>query len=173
MSQLTIVLSIFGINIAYVTIFTLRLILVIKGRRGAASSLAIVEVFIYLSGLQLVLENLSSPVHMLSYCIGFGCGVYMGSRIEEKLALGYSVVQVISDSLHTSLPNKLREHGYGVTVWNGEGRNGPRLIMQVLVKRNNERKLLACIESMAPKAFVVSHEPRHIRGGFWAKLLEK
>ncbi|MBB3113428.1 uncharacterized protein YebE (UPF0316 family) [Paenibacillus phyllosphaerae] len=173
MNLTLIAFSILGINIAYVSIFTLRLILVIKGRRGAASLFAMVEVFIYLAGLQLVLQNLSSPIHMAAYCIGFGLGVYLGSRIEEKLALGYSVVQVIADSVHTALPDKLRQYGYGVTTWVGEGRNGHRLVMQVLVKRSNERKLLERIEADAPKAFVISHEPRHFRGGFWAKMLEK
>lgn len=172
MSLAVIALSILGINIAYVSIFTLRLILVIKGRRGAASLLAMVEVFIYLAGLQLVLNNLSSPIHMAAYCVGFGLGVYLGSRIEEKLALGHSVVQVIADSVHTSLPDKLRQHGYGVTSWVGEGREGNRLVMQVLVKRSNEKKLLRRIEAESPKAFVISHEPRHFRGGFWAKMLE-
>ncbi|MBO7745749.1 DUF2179 domain-containing protein [Paenibacillus sp. MWE-103] len=167
-----IAMSILGINIAYVSIFTMRLILVIKGRRGAASLFAMIEVFIYLAGLQLVLKNLSSPIHMAAYCIGFGLGVYLGSRIEERLALGYSVVQVIADTVHTSLPDKLRQHGYGVTVWTGEGRHGKRLVMQVLVKRSNEKKLLKRIEGEAPKAFVISHEPRYFRGGFWAKLLE-
>ncbi|MFC4808075.1 DUF2179 domain-containing protein [Paenibacillus sp. GCM10023250] len=172
MTLVLIALSILGINIAYVSIFTMRLILVIKGRRGAASLFAMIEVFIYLAGLQLVLQNLSSPIHMAAYCIGFGLGVYLGSRIEERLALGYSVVQVIADTVHTSLPDKLRQHGYGVTVWTGEGRHGQRLVMQVLVKRSNEKKLLKRIEEEAPKAFVISHEPRYFRGGFWAKMLE-
>lgn len=173
MTLALIALSILGINIAYVSIFTLRLIFVIKGKRGAASLFAMVEVFIYLAGLQLVLQNLSSPIHMAAYCMGFGLGVYLGSRIEEKLALGYSVVQVITDSVHTSLPDRLRAYGYGVTVWTGEGRSGHRLVMQVLVKRSNEKRLLDRIEADAPKAFVISHEPRHFRGGFWAKMLEK
>lgn len=173
MSPVFVILSILGINIAYVSIFTLRLILVIKGRRGAASLFAMVEVFIYLAGLQLALQNLSSPIHMAAYCMGFGLGVYLGSRIEEKLALGYSVVQVIANSVNTALPDKLRQHGYGVTVWTGEGRSGQRLVMQVLVKRSNEKKLLERIEADAPKAFVISYEPRHFRGGFWTKLLEK
>lgn len=172
MNPTFIVLSILGINIAYVTCFTLRLILLIKGRRGAASALAMIEVFIYLAGLQLVLDNLTSPLYMAAYCIGFGIGVYTGSRIEERLALGYSVVQVITESLNSKLADQLRQHGYGVTSWQAEGRNGQRLVMQVLVKRSNEKKLLKRIEVEAPRAFIISHEPRHFRGGFWAKMLE-
>lgn len=173
MNPFLIVVLILGINITYVSLFTVRLILVIKGKRGTASLLAMVEVFVYIIGLQIVLDNLSSPVYIAAYCLGFGIGVYLGSRIEEALALGYSVIQVITDTVNTSLPDKLRNYGYGVTSWLGEGRNGPRLIMQVLVKRTNERRLLERIEQEAPKAFVISHEPRQFRGGFWAKLLEK
>jgi uncharacterized protein YebE (UPF0316 family) len=173
MSPLVLILSIMAINIAYVSIFTLRLILVIKGRRGAASFLAMAEVFIYLAGLNLVLNNLSDPIHMAAYCVGFGLGVYLGSRIEEYLALGYSVVQVITESDKSTLPDKLRGFGYGVTTWTADGRDGRRLVMQVLVKRSNERKLLSSIMMIAPKAFVISHEPRQFKGGFWAKMIER
>ena len=173
MSPIWIIALILGINITYVSIFTLRLTLVIKGKRATASMLSMVEVFIYLIGLQIVLDNLSSPVYIAAYCVGFGLGVFLGSKIEEALALGYSVVQVIADTVNTDLPDQLRACGYGVTVWQGEGRNGPRLVMQVLVKRSAEKRLLEAITSKAPKAFIISHEPRHFRGGFWAKLLEK
>ena len=119
-----------------------------------------VEVFIYLAGLNLVLNNLSEPIHMIAYCVGFGAGVYLGSCIEEYLALGYSVVQVIVDSMIVSLPDKLRTHGYGVTSWLADGKEGKRLVMQVLVKRRNEKRLMECIMDIAPRAFVISHEPR-------------
>jgi uncharacterized protein YebE (UPF0316 family) len=173
MNPVWLLLSIVAINIAYVSTFTLRLILVIKGRRGAASLLSMIEVFIYLAGLDLVLSNLSNPLHMIAYCVGFGLGVYTGSRIEEYLALGYSVVQVIADSMVSTLPDRLRAHGYGVTAWLADGRDGKRLVMQVLVKRSNEKKLLESITNIAPRAFIISHEPRMFKGGFWAKMIER
>lgn len=173
MSILLLACSIIGINIAYVSLFTLRLIFSIKGRRGAASLLAVLEVFIYLAGLNLVLQNLSNPVNMAAYCLGFGAGVYLGSRIEEYMALGYSVVQVIADSAESTLPDKLRSFGYGVTSWSADGRDGKRLVMQVLVKRSNEKKLMVSISTVAPRAFVISHEPRQFKGGFWTKMIER
>lgn len=173
MSILLLACSIIGINIAYVSLFTLRLIFSIKGRRGAASLLAVLEVFIYLAGLNLVLQNLSNPVNMAAYCLGFGAGVYLGSRIEEYMALGYSVVQVIADSAESTLPDKLRNFGYGVTSWSADGRDGKRLVMQVLVKRSNEKKLMDSISTVAPRAFVISHEPRQFKGGFWTKMIER
>lgn len=171
MLSLPLVAGIVGINVAYVSIFTLRLILVIKGRIAVASFMAMLEVFVYLTGLTLVLDSLDNPFNLAAYCIGFGLGVYTGSRIEEYLALGYLVVQVIVDSPQSVLPAKLREMGYGVTAWPADGRDGQRLVMQVLVKRSNERKLLNSISQLSPRAFVISHEPKRFLGGFWVRRI--
>lgn len=162
---------IIGINILYVSFFTLRMLMVIKGYRVLASLLAMVEVFVYLKGLELVLSNLDNPLNLAAYCIGWGLGVFVGSKIEEYLALGYVTVQVVVDSLEMELPGKLREHGFGVTSWVAEGRDGPRLMMQVLTKRSNEQKLWKLVTTIAPKAFIVSFEPKNLKGGFWVKRL--
>jgi len=162
-----------AINMAYVSAFTLRLILVIKGRTGLASVLSMFEVFIYLTGLNLVLQNMNNPYNMAAYCIGFGLGVYLGSRIEEYLALGYLVVQLIVDTPKSTLPSKLRELGYGVTSWVADGRDGERLVMQVLVRRRNANRLMATLSELAPNAFIISHEPKNLKGGFWTKLTGK
>ncbi|MBD2845663.1 DUF2179 domain-containing protein [Paenibacillus sp. IB182496] len=165
--------TIIVINVVYVSTFTLRLILVIKGRTIAASLLSMVEVFVYLTGLNLVLDNLDNPFNMAAYCLGFGIGVYLGARIEEYLALGYLVVQVIVNELEVELPNKLRDHGYGVSSWPADGRDGKRLVMQVLVKRSNEKRLMDTIKKLSPKAFVISHEPKQFKGGFWVRITNR
>lgn len=162
---------IIGINILYVSFFTLRMMLVIKGFRAFASMLAMVEVFVYLKGLDLVLDNLDNWLNLAAYCFGWGLGVFVGSKIEEKLALGYVTVQVVVDTLEMELPARLREHGFGVTSWVAEGRDGPRMMMQVLTKRSNEQKLWKLITEISPKAFIVSFEPKNLKGGFWVKRL--
>jgi len=35
---------------------------------------------------------------------------------------------------------------------------------------SNERRLMDTLLALAPRAFVVSHEPKHFRGGFWTRL---
>ncbi|QQE74956.1 DUF2179 domain-containing protein [Brevibacillus composti] len=166
-----IILIIIGINILYVSFFTLRMLMVIKGYRVLASLLAMVEVFVYLKGLAIVLDNLDNPINLAAYCFGWGTGVYLGSKIEERLALGYVTLQVIVDSVNSDLQIKLREQGFGVTSWVAEGRDGHRHVMQVLTKRSNEQKLWKLIYSIAPKAFVISFEPKQLKGGFWVNRL--
>ncbi|MCI3922369.1 DUF2179 domain-containing protein [Paenibacillus sp. TRM 82003] len=161
------------INVVYVSLFTLRMIMTIKGQKAYASVLSVVEVFVYLMGLTIVLDNLDNPWNVAAYCIGYGIGVYTGGRIEERLALGYSQVQVIVDSLETELPIKLRALGYGVTSWAADGKDGKRLMMQVLVKRSNERLLLTQLNDLSPKAFIVSYEPKFFKGGFWVRRIQR
>lgn len=167
------VLLIIAINITYVSLTTIRFILMIKGLREYASFLSIVEVFVYIMGLSIILNNLGSYWNIAAYCIGYGMGVYLGSIIEEKLALGYITAEVIVDYVNDTFPEVLRKSGFGVTSWIGEGRDGKRLVMMVLAKRNRQKELMKLIDSICPNAFVVFEEPKNFRGGFWARRLNK
>ena len=167
------ILIIMAINVVYVSLYTLRMIFVIKGLRILATFISMAEIFVYMTGLGIVLKNLDNPWNLAAYCIGFGLGVYTGSRLEEYLALGYVNVQVTVDCVEAEIPSKLREYGYGVTSWLGDGKDGRRLMMQVLAKRCNERKLLALLQKLCPKAFVISYEPKNFRGGFWINRIPR
>lgn len=131
--------------------------------------LAMIEVFVYIMGLSIVLKNLGNTWNLIAYCVGYGTGVFMGSKIEEWLALGYVTVQIVVDSSKNELIPRLREQGYGVTCWLGDGRDGKRLVMQVLAKRSNEKRLYKTIQEITPKPFAISYEPKFFRGGFWVK----
>lgn len=171
MSPVEMVLTIIVINVGYVSISTVRFIFVMKSRRKTAALISTVEIFTYLMGLNLVLKHIHQPVNLAAYCIGWGGGVFLGSKIESWLALGYVTFQIVVDTTKTHLPQVLRERGYGVTSWAAEGRDGMRLSMMVLAKRSNERKLMALIDEVSPNAFVVAHDLKSFRGGFWTKKL--
>lgn len=161
------------INVVYVSLYTLRMIFVIKGQRVLASLLSLGEVFVYIIGLGIVLKNLDNNWNIAAYCVGYGLGVYIGSIIEEYLALGYVTVQVTVDCVESETPSLLREYGYGVTSWLADGKDGQRLMMQVLAKRCNERKLINILDQLCPKAFIVSYEPKNFQGGFWIKRMTR
>ncbi|WP_141434531.1 DUF2179 domain-containing protein [Bacillus sp. 03113] len=169
MSSILFVIIVF--NIIYVSLFTLRVILVIKGYKVLASLLSMAEVFIYLMGLKIVLDNLDEPLNIAAYCIGWGIGVFLGGKIESRLALGYIVMEVVVESAEVHLPGNIREKGYGVTSWLADGKNGKRLVMKVLAKRSDELKLKDLILSISPGAFLISYEPTHFNGGFLIKRL--
>ncbi|SEA90347.1 Uncharacterized protein YebE, UPF0316 family [Thalassobacillus cyri] len=161
------------INIVYVSFFTIRMILTLKGQRYLAAFISMFEVVIYILGLGLVLENLDQIQNIIAYAVGYGLGVIAGMKIEEKLALGYITVNVISSSPDIEFTRKLRDKGYGVTSWFAYGMEGDRLAMQILTPRKYELKLYETIRTLDPKAFIIAYEPKQIHGGFWVKQVKK
>ncbi|MDQ1004323.1 uncharacterized protein YebE (UPF0316 family) [Neobacillus niacini] len=161
------------INIVYVSFFTIRMILTLKGQRYLAAGLSMVEVVIYVLGLGLVLNNLNEVQNLIAYAVGYGIGVIVGMKIEEKLALGYITVNVITKEYDINLPKVLREKGFGVTDWAAHGLEGDRMALQILTPRKFELKLYETIKSLDPKAFIISYEPKAIHGGFWVKSVKR
>ena len=167
------VLIIFAINVVYVTFFTVRMILTLKGYRYIAAAVSVVEIIIYVIGLGLVLDNLNEIKNILAYALGYGIGVIIGTKIEEKMALGYITVNVITADVDKELPGLLRGKGYGVTDWSASGLDGGRSALQILTPRKYELKLYTTIKEFDPKAFIISYEPKAIHGGFWVKSVRK
>lgn len=161
--------QIFLINFFYITLNTIRVILTMRGYRKVAPFIAMIEIVIYTLGLSMVMEYLSNPIYLIVYALGFGIGIYTGMLIEDRMALGYSVIYIITDSTDHTLPNHLRDLGYGVTIERGYGRDGERLVLTALTPRAKERKLYEAIDELSPTAFYYSSEAKYIRGGFLSK----
>ncbi|WP_436882538.1 DUF2179 domain-containing protein [Staphylococcus gallinarum] len=166
------VLAIFVVNVAYVSFLTMRTILTLKGYRYVAAVVSFLEVLVYVVGLGMVMSSLDQIQNIIAYAFGFSTGIIVGMKIEEKLALGYTVVNVTSSEYELDLPRQLRDLGYGVTHYTAYGRDGDRLILQILTPRRFEFKLIDTIKQIDNKAFIVAYEPRTIHGGFWAKGLK-
>lgn len=160
-------LFIFFARVTDVSIGTLRLMLMVRGRRWLASVLSFFEVGVWLLALTRVLSNLDNPWKMLVYCLGFATGVYVGQWIEELLALGVSSAQVIPRSAEAAqaLRDALRQEGFGVTTLMGEGRQGPRMVLLVTSPRRGIPRLLEIIRRYDDHAFVTVIDTRASLGG--------
>ncbi|MEJ7146979.1 DUF5698 domain-containing protein, partial [Staphylococcus capitis] len=88
-------------------------ILTLKGYRYMAAVVSFLEVLIYVVGLGLVMSSLDQIQNIIAYAFGFSIGIIVGMKIEEKLALGYTVVNVTSAEYDLDLPKELRNLGYG------------------------------------------------------------
>jgi uncharacterized protein YebE (UPF0316 family) len=167
------VLIILLINVVYISLLTIRTMFVLKGKRYLAALISAGEAFVFVVGIGLVIDNLGEIQNLIAYAAGFAIGILVGTKIEERLALGYVTVKVISKQIKSPFSRELRNKGFGVTSWLGEGRDGERLVMEILTSRKNQRLLYSYIVAYDPEAFVISHEPQHFRGGFWVNSLRK
>lgn len=168
-----ILLQIFTINLVYIVINTLRLLLTMKGYRRIAPLISIAEVVVYTTGLSLVMQYISQPIYLMVYALGFGVGIYIGILLEDRLALGYSVIQVFTSKTDVHLPQQLRALGYGVTEQPGYGRDGERTVLTILTPRKNETTLSKTIDELSEKAFYISYSAKYVNGGFWTKRINK
>lgn len=168
-----IVAIILVVNVIYVSCSTIRMILTLKGRRYLAAAVSTVEVVVYIIGLSIVLDNLDGIQNIAAYAVGYALGIIIGSIIEERLALGYITINVVSSNPELEFTKKLRKEGFGVTSWTTQGMEGDRLSMQILTPRKQELRLYQVITGIDPSAFMIAYEPKYIKGGFWVRQVRK
>lgn len=156
---------IFVARVTDVSLSTTRMILVVRGRKVAAASIGFFETIIYVMALQKVFQTLDNPINLIVYGLAFSVGNIVGIFIEEKMAMGYLTVQIISMVNPLELCEKLREEGYGVTVITGEGREGLRYILQIILLRKKLPKLQSILEQWDPNAFSIVLDARTTKGG--------
>lgn len=166
----TTLLLIFCAQVLYVTMNTLRWMILMRGFRHAAAGLSIFELVVYVYTLGLVVQNLDDPLKVVVYALGYAAGSLTGSWLEGRLALGMATVQVITERT-SDLAGQLRDHGFGVTTWDARGRDAERTVMLVNARRRRLRELIRLIDELEPDAVVLDFEPRSIRRGFMARRL--
>ncbi len=166
-------LFIFFSRIFDVSLGTLRIIYLIRGRSVLAAAIGFVEVMIYVVALGMVIENLDRPLNVLIYGFGFAAGNYVGSFIEEKVAVGIVNVQVITMKNGIDIEELLRDLGYGVTSMDCYGKDGPHRILNILMKRKTLPLFLKQMQDLDKQAFVSINDTRRIMGGYFTRMKAK
>ncbi|MDN6195292.1 MAG: DUF5698 domain-containing protein [Atopostipes suicloacalis] len=164
-------LMIFVAKVIEVSLTTLRTVFISRGEKAYASAIAFVEILIWLVVAGAVLNDITeNPSLMFVYALGFTAGSYVGLVIEEKLGLGYSNVQVITNVKDGKImANSLRELGNAVTTIDGHGRDSERVILSTYVKRKSKDELLKRVEDLEIQGVVTVSETQKIYGGFGIK----
>jgi uncharacterized protein YebE (UPF0316 family) len=160
---------IFFARIIDVSLGTVRMILTIRGERYISAVIGFFEIMVYVVALGKVIGSLDEPVRLILYCLGFASGVIVGSWLEGVLALGYQGIQVIMDNDNQELVEQLREEGYAITTWKAEGLSGPKLVLNLVVKRGISLKIAERIREHDEHAFIVFMEPKSFAGGYFKK----
>lgn len=167
------ILLILLLQLLYVPLFTLRTIFLVKNITVLAAIIGIVEMLIYVFGLSLVFSGDQGFLAMVVYAVGFGIGIIIGTRIEQKLAIGYIYVTINTQSRNEELMRAVREEGFALTVYVGEGRDSQRYKYEILTKRNREAELFQLVQMFEPNAFMISYEPKSFKGGFLVKRMKQ
>lgn len=159
-------LLIFGLRIVDVSLMTIRVLMVVRGKRAMAALLSFFEVLIWVLAAGAVIRNLASPWHAVGYAGGFAAGTAVGMWIESLLALGVCSVRAFSRETGGGLVAELRGKGFGVTEQIGSGREGPVDILHAVVRRRDVRHVLEVIDRHDPDAFVTIQNDAVVHRGW-------
>jgi len=162
-------LLIFSARVMDVSMCTVRIILLSKNRRWLVSMIAFVESFIWLLAIRQVFLNLTNVFCYFAFAGGFATGNYVGMMIEEKLAIGNAVLQVITRKEATRLIHHLKNKGFGVTWMDAEGATGRVNILFSVASRSEITEILKAVKQFNPKAFYTVSDIKTIGEGVFPR----
>jgi len=159
-------LLIFGLRIVDVSMSTMRILLSVRGHKMYTPLIGFFEVMIWVFAVGNAIRYLDSPMHLLGYAGGFATGNLVGLWIEERLAIGWASVRIVSTHAGVEMAEAMRDAGFGVTEFGAQGKNGRvEVIYTVCARRDIERAIIVA-QQWDPQAFITVEEPRDIRWGF-------
>lgn len=166
-------LFVFFLRITDVSMATMRMILIVRNHKVLVPIIGFFEVLIWIFAVGVVVQHLTSPLHLLGYAGGFATGNLVGLLIEERLALGLATVQTIVRQGGDGLAGLLRGAGFAVTEMDARGREGPVFHLYSAIPRRRVGSYLDTLDAAAPDAFVIVEEPRAVRRGWMFPMRRK
>jgi uncharacterized protein YebE (UPF0316 family) len=162
-------MMIFFARVLDVSLGTMRIILIARGKRGVVPVIGFIEVFIWISVMSQLMSRVDNPFYMVAYSAGFAMGNYIGMLIENKLAIGKASIRVISSRDILETVAALRKEGFGVTVVDGWGSKGPVRILYTIVRRKEIQHAVEIIRTFDEKAFYTIEDVREAKEGVFLR----
>ena len=148
MVKYMIYLFIFICKILENSIATLRLIIVSNGKKLEGAILNFILSFIWIISTSLVVLN-NNIYKVLIFAIGSLIGSYVGSILEEKIALGNNMLFVVSKKYKKI--SKI-ENAYLIN----------KDILMIMVKRKNRKNIIDKILNIDNKAIIISESAKQL-----------
>ena len=156
-------------KIVEITIQSLKTCMMVKGQRLKAAGLGFVECTIWGLVISTLIGTLGNNLLLLLfYCVGYAMGLFLGSTIEGKIALGTSSLELIANDENTEqIIAYLKEHNRGYTIFAGQGSTDKMNMIFIVLPRKETPKVLREIRSMCDgRVFVVASEVSKYAGGY-------
>ncbi len=156
-------------KIVEITIQSLKTCMMVKGQRLKAAGLGFIECTIWGLVISTIIGTLGDNLFLLFfYCIGYATGLFLGSTIESKIALGTSNLELIANEENTQLIlTYLKENHRGYTVFDGYGSTDKMNMIFIVLPRREMTKVLREIRGLCHnKVFVVASDVSKYAGGY-------
>ena len=164
---LTSALLIFALRMIGVAFATLRILMVVRRRKGFAWIFGFLQPLTYIIALGWILSDIGDWTKILGYAMGFATGLVVGMLIEGRMAFGYTNIRIVSPHRGLETAEGLRQKGYAVTEVSAQGKDGTVSILHCSVKRKYESKIRSAVVQLDPEAFITAENVYLVEHGFW------
>lgn len=158
----------FGLRALDLTLATLRVMALIRGRARLAWIVGAFEAVLFVLGAAGLLTNLSNPWNILAYAGGFATGNVIGMTLERGLMPGHSLLRIYSAGRGEQLAAGLRKVGRGVTEVPARGREGMVDLIFCYVPSGQSRRAQRQAMAIDPEAVINVENVRALVGGWGA-----
>ncbi len=159
-------LLIFVIRVIGITASTVRVLLMMRGKKLLTAIMGFIEVLLYIFAIGYVVNDLSNIWNIIGYSLGFVCGTLVGMWIDEYTAAGFVNVRIISRYKAQQIVEQIHDKGYGATVGWGHGRGGTVGMILAIVRRKEAPSLIRIAEDIDSDVFITVEDARSIKRGY-------
>ncbi len=167
MDTLFAALLIFGLRVTDMSLDTIRLLFVMRGRKILAGVIGTVQAAVFILAVSQVLTRPLNAYTVMGYAAGFGVGIVLGMIVEERLALGYAIIRVYSPTLGKAVAQALRDKGHAVTEFVARGREGMITVVNCVVSRRDIGSVRAIIDQVDANAFITMDQVSMLERGYF------
>lgn len=162
--------------IVFITLFliqiisTIRMIVMIKGEKVLATIIVFFEAAI---GLIVSIIVISKAIEgginffiISFYSLGVAAGMFLGIIISKKLSKNLLSINIVTKLPGTVMEDLLRANDFGVTCYQGSGKDGNLKVLNVICKAVDFAKLKGIVSDIDKKAMLTSQVIEGLHGGF-------
>jgi uncharacterized protein YebE (UPF0316 family) len=160
-------LLIFALRVGDMSLDTIRVLFMVRGKKLLVWVLGFFQALIFVVAISSVLTQLNNVLNVIGYATGFATGNIVGMMIENRLAIGHVLINIISSNRGSYIAERLRASGYAVTEIAGRGMNGTVFELHASVLRKDVSQVETIVLESDPQAFVTAEDVRPVRRGFW------
>lgn len=135
-----------------VSISTIRLLLVMNGKRHIAPFVGAIEVFLWITIIGQIIKGENSMISYVAYGVGFGLGTYIGMKIEEAIAIGQVMIKSVTAKPADELIVYLKKHDIKFSHIEAETNDGPAHIIWAVIERKGLPELTTIMHAFNPGA---------------------
>jgi uncharacterized protein YebE (UPF0316 family) len=159
-------LLIFAARVLSIAISTVRTVLMTRGNKILSSVLGFFEALLFALTIAQVVQNLDNTWNLMAYSAGFAGGVLLGLALEERLAMGYATVNIVSTHKAREVAEEVRKEGFGATeIW-GQGSEGEVGLVRTVVPRRQVRRVSDLVNDVDPSSFITIEDTLAVRRGY-------